>query len=216
MIDKQPAFKNELFNQYYSTKKTPIFDLFLADFFCEDELNTGFKEMNRQVAPTLNNTIVAANFYEFTPFEKRIKELNKEFTDKILKDKLPLKYYCHDIEKTIIVTTLKQINNEYEILKKSIFDEKTDKYKEAEIRADSIKKLSKRLNEFSTYIINDLINNNENIHLHIRKADKLKMDSWQILKSNFSNELQIHSSQPGETKTEFSETVKNRNNNLIQ
>ncbi|NQU84530.1 MAG: hypothetical protein HQ541_02095 [Mariniphaga sp.] len=206
IIDSEPKFKNELFNQFCNAESKPNFDLYLADFYSQDEINKGFKEASEQI-PVSNSkgVVVAANFVTTTPFERSIKKHHQEFTDKIVHGTLPIKYYCPDIEKTTIVQTLKAINKELDILKESVFDEKTDKYKEAEIRAYNVIKLVVSLGEFAQYIINYLQQDKDNILLHIKKANKSKHDFWKTLKSNFNNS--ISNSLPQQTTEQMKENL---------
>ena len=189
IIEKEPLFQIELFNQYCKAATKPCFDLYLADFYSQDELNEGFDEIHKQIPVSNSKEIVAANFVATTQFESRIRELYNQFTEEVVKKKLPLKYYCLDIEKVVIVQALRRIDNEYEILKKSVFDEKTDKYKEAEIRAKNIIEASQKIGGFAPALIEYLKQESDNIYLYINKSNNAKDDYWKTIKSNFNTQL---------------------------
>jgi hypothetical protein len=189
IIISNPSFKEELYSQFRDAQRKPCFDLYLAEYYSDEELKQGFEEIHKQIPVSNSMEIVAANFVTTTPFESHVMELNGQFTDMVVHKKLPSKYYCPDIEKTVIVQALKAISDEYELLKKSVFDEKTDKYKEAEIRSKNVVAISERLEGFAYLIIEHLRLDNDNIYLHLKKADKARFDFWQVLKSNFTNSL---------------------------
>ena len=187
IIKNTSLFKSELINQYSNAETKHCFDLYLADFYSEEELNKGFEEIHRQIPVSNSKEIVAANFVATTSFENRIQELYQQFIDKVIKKELPLKYYCHDIEKTQIVQALRRIDNEHKILQKSVFDEKTDKYKEAEIRANNVIEPTASSENFESEVLEHLKQDNDNIFLFLDKVDKPKIELWDTLKSNFDS-----------------------------
>lgn len=187
IIKREYLFKNELFEQYTLAETKPCFDLYLANFYSQEELNKGFEEIDSQIPISYSKDIVMASFVATTSFENHGKNLYQEFIDKVIKKELPLKYYCHDIEKTEIVQALRRIDNEYKILQKSVFDEKTDKYKEAEIRANTVIELAASLENFECEVLEHLKQDNDNIFLVINKVDKPKNELWNTLKSNFDS-----------------------------
>lgn len=192
-------FKNELFKQFVSAETKPCFDLYLADFYTEEEINKGFADVHNKI-PVTTLRGVAANFVATTPFESSIIDLHNEFANKAAKKELPLQYFCPDIESTVIVQALRAIGNEYDILKKSVFDAATDKYKEAELRASNVLAFSKKLEKFAIFILECIMDENENILLYIHKEDVGKKGFWDTLKSNFNNALTKHQTKQGKSE----------------
>lgn len=199
VIDKEPSFKNELLNQYLKAEIKPCLDFYLAEHYSKEEIEAGFANAHNNIPVTKSKDVVAASFIADTPFESHIRGLIQEFDEMVMKKTLPGKYYCPDLGKTHIVQALREINGEIEILKKSVFDEKTDKYKEAEIRAKNINLVSEKLNHFASLVLAEVRNDNENFHLYLNQASFEQRSFWEALKSNFNHLLSQSSANHGKS-----------------
>lgn len=209
IVEKDNSFKDELFNQFCYAEEKPCFDLYLADFYSEEELNKGIIEIHKQIPVSNSKELVAANYVAPTPFESRINQLFDEFATKTAKNNLPLKYYCPNLERTPITQALREIEEEYELLKKSVFDETTNKYKEAEIRAKNVSAISEKFKDFSFEVLEHLQQDNENIYLYIKNANDEKVELWKNLKSNFNSSLKsMRKKQSSNTKSKKTHDVK--------
>lgn len=182
LISKDPAFKGNLLNEYLIAETKPCFDFFCAEHYSDKEVNDGFTDAHNKVPISSSKSIIAASFVSDTPFENHFRELIQEFDEMVVKKTLPAKYYCPDIEKTVIVQALREVNSEVEILKKSVFDEKTDKYKEAEIRAKNVTIASEKLDRFAGLVLGEIKNDKENFHLYLNQASAEKRSFWEALK----------------------------------
>ncbi|HTF27405.1 MAG TPA: hypothetical protein VK625_01100 [Flavitalea sp.] len=189
LIDKESSFKNDLLNEYLMAEIKPCLDFFLAEHYSKEEIEAGFKEVHNRIPVSKSKDVVAAGFVADTPFESHFRELIQEFNEMLVKKTLAAKYYCPDLEKTAIVRTLREINAETEILKRSIFDEKTDKYKEAEIRAKNVSLSLEKLDRFANLVLAEVKNDRENFHLYLKGESLEQRSFWEALKSNFNNSL---------------------------
>lgn len=191
LISGEPAFKGELLTEYLMAETKPCLNFYLAEHYSNEEINAGFADAHSRTPVSKGAGIVAASFVADTPFESHLRELIQEFNEMLVKKILSAKYYCPDIEKTIIVQALREINSEVEILKKSVFDETTDKYKEAEIRAKNVSIAAEKLGRFANLVLAKIKDDKENFHLYLEKASTGQRSFWEALKSNFNNLLSM-------------------------
>lgn len=84
---------------------------------------------------------------------------------------------------------LREVNSEMKILKRAVFDEKTHKYKEAEIRAKNVSNASQRLGRFADLVLAKIKNDGSNHSLDLSNPSAEKPNFWAALKSNFNNLL---------------------------
>lgn len=200
------SFYEALFNEFIDAETKPCFSLYRKQSISGRKLNEGFENANHQIPDSNPKNKVAANYIAKTEIEKKLIELHYKFQIKVAKNKLSKKYYCQDIEKTNIVIIFKEIDEIYEILKESVFDETTNKYTEAEIRAESIISLAENLNDkiLSKEVLNTLKTDNDNILLQLRNTDKNNelQNRWKALKSYF-NKILLKAIEPQQTRTKI-------------
>lgn len=115
ILEQNSSFKKELLHQFALAQAKPCFELYLADYYSEEELRKGFEAAHKATPVSTAKEVVAAQFVARSTFEILISELHAEFSLKMAKMELPESYFCPDIEKTIIVTALREIHGEYEI-----------------------------------------------------------------------------------------------------
>lgn len=191
LIEKEPYFKNELLNEYLMAELQPCVEFYLAEHYSKEEIEAGFADVHNNIPESKSKGVVAANLVAPTPFESHFRELIQEFEEMVVKKNLPAKYYCPNLEKTGIVQALREINSEVEILKRSVFDDKTDKYKEAEIRAKNVSHIFERLGPFANLVLAEVKNDKENFDLYLKQATVEQRRLWDALKSNFNNLLSM-------------------------
>jgi len=212
ILQLNPSFKKELFHQFTVAEAKPCFDLYLADYYSEEQLREGFETLHNAIPLSKANGVVAASFVKQTPFENHIAELYSEFSLKVAKKELPETYFCPNIERTGIVSALFEIHGEYEILKKAVFESATDKYKEAEICAANIIRMTKRLGQFDHLVVTYLAENSDNIYLYLNDRRQELHEIWSAIKSNFNNELRKGQLNPMIQERRIGALVQNTNN----
>ncbi len=108
-------FRKELFNEFLKTDKKPSLRLYIGKFYTKKQIAEGVSEPHNQT-PGINSghRIIAANIVASTKFEIRLRKIISDFDTKIHKGELEKKYYCHDLEQTNTIQTLKEIGTTIE------------------------------------------------------------------------------------------------------
>ncbi|WP_118976560.1 hypothetical protein [Taibaiella koreensis] len=196
IFESNDSLKNKLFDEFSIAPLKPSFITFLRQFYSVDEYDSAIAEYHKRVGTTKSNQLVAANFYAVSDFEKDVFRIQDEFNDLCKTDDLHGKFYCPDLSLTELVKNCSYLDQRLEVLKKSIFDPATDKYKEVEIEANNMKIL---LDKFSPdirgYIKSAIISDNENIFIYIRSigkgsTDKNLVDKWTDIKGKLNGVLE--------------------------
>ena len=139
---------------------------------------------------------MAANLYAVSDFEKDVFRIQDEFNNLCRTDDLHGKFYCPDLSHTELVKNCNYLDQRLEVLKKSVFDPTTDKYKEVEIEANNVKIVLKKLSsDIRGYVKNAIIADNENILICVRSIGKgspemAVIDKWIDIKGKFNGMLE--------------------------
>lgn len=189
--------KTELFRQYTATETQPDLGLYFRKYFTVKEWSEEIVENNINI-PETHSQSVMADFAPVSDFEKKVKEIEKEFSKLVLEEKLPKDFYSHSIEGTKIYRILSLVHISIENFKKRIIDSKDFNLKEyAEAFS---KRLIKRMEEIeipelTNIILKDFVSDNENAHI-----DAIYIVSG-ILRQNEANPENEIRTQYGELKT---------------
>lgn len=99
LINKEPAFKVELLNEYLTAEMKPCFAFFRAEHYSEEEMNDGWADAHNKIPVSTGKGIIAASLVAITSFESHLQDLGQEFDEMVGNKTLPAKYYCPNIEK---------------------------------------------------------------------------------------------------------------------
>lgn len=193
-FENDETFRNELFAEFLRTDEKPSLRLYTGKYYTEKQIEAGILEVHDKI-PLINSghSPIAANFVANTKFEVRLGEIRSDFYTKIVKGGLEKKYYCHDLEQTNTIQTLKEIQTTIDILKKSVFNENTNEYKEPETRAESIiLSLSRLKNQgIERQVLEAIISEKENIGVILDESNEAK-EKWDSIKNTFNLILSKH------------------------
>jgi hypothetical protein len=167
--------RKKLFAEYLLTEKKVDLNLFLSNYYSDNEWNKGFIEIHENL-PRIESrslsdvTIPCATFRQKTEFEKNISVLKDKFNHLVSEKELPEKYFSHSIIKTNISEKLKFVSQKIEDFKIFVLSENfnnADKY--APIFADNIIKNLDGIGipKLKNKVLNEFLNNQTNFNLDI-------------------------------------------------
>ncbi len=206
LIQGSDELEKILFDEFIKTEQVPDISLFFSQYYTCEELEQGFYESRPPIMGNRYNHVpIAANIYELTAFEKHINEISTTFYDLVIKKKLELSFYSHDLEKTQIVKTLREVNYIIEAFKNIVINNPDFQAseKEANIYASNIWSTLFKITTPSLRekIISAILEDKSNFFLDVKFWNDKTEDS--ILKAKYFNLKQGINFHLRRYKTEF-------------
>lgn len=199
IITCNKELRKALFAEFLKTKPKTCSHLHLLDYYTERQINDGIIEAGNKIPTSVsdNRNVTIAGLVKFTPFETHYYQLQGEFNNCIVKNTLPAKYYCFDLEGTNTVKTLSEIG---EVIKRFQDLLRTDNVNDYDTEAKHTSKAVVALMDHVEYkdlkdgVFQEIINDNESKSIVVdgifgSNNQKQLKDNYSRLKMYFDNYL---------------------------
>lgn len=166
VIEAHEGFLSELYSQYKQAERKPCFLLYRRQFLSDKEVSDGLEEAHAKIPSYPSGSRPAmASFISLTDFERKFTEIHNEFWEKVTVSKsnenergvFDTNYSCPDIEKTLIVTTLRNIENQYNLFLNPSLVQEVNYLEVVKLIASNIFKYSSDLGVHKDNILREII-----------------------------------------------------------
>lgn len=196
-LEKDTVFMSYFEAQFNNAPLKPDVKKYWLKFYTENELNKGFEEARSKIPKSqVSKGYVMASVILLTEFERDLDKKKSEFL-MMPESQIPEDCFIHDITKTPIYISLKEIDEIIERFRKNIDHDKSILMKQAEHVAKAIVSEVNKIDNYPSIqeqILGFIINDNDNFHLDIElfignEENSEKRDNWKNLKMYLNNFL---------------------------
>ena len=203
VFNENEKLKAHLFNEFCKAEFIPKIRLYRRKYYTDEEYNVGMKEANDKIPVSISrNVVVAGSFTSLTDFECHLNEIECEFYELIIKEKLQTKYYLPNINKTNIVFKLEKVESVMTNIRKYVLSNEKDIFEYAESQGETIIRCLDELNmpELKNAVLHNIVNNDRNNEFELNNIIASIMQKnittddnvgirWEKLKNKLNNIL---------------------------